>query len=499
MPITTCNKAFIGIAALAVKVSAFWRLPCSSPVVVERADPIVWPGQVSTHAHTIMGSNAFNFTMSYDLTQTATCSTCKPREDRSSYWVPNLYYHAENGSFIPVKQSGGALIYYLYGTLFPSPLPVSRKLTHSYTSQRTDPKDPNPEEGLIAFPKGFRMLAGDPMLRNYSDVPAQRAVSFVCLGVEGPATPDLPRQNCPNGLRAQLSFPSCWDGRNLDAPDHRSHMAYPSGVDTGYCPPTHPRRFISIFYEVTWSVDDFKDMWYGGGGDKQQQQPFVFSNGDPTGYGYHADFINGWELGALQRAIDECTDDSGVIERCGALTLRSDEEMAACRVLPRVDEPVAGGGVLAALPGCNPVQPGPEPAVLQEQEHCGAPTEIGDPVLPFTDVARRLGWRYVACARDPAGQSRTLDGFGADEGDMTVDACVALCDGKGFRYAGVEWSHQCFCGNEVAGDRMPANGTTGDCSMPCAGDAKQFCGGSAEVSVYTKCTDADCTNEGVPR
>lgn len=101
------------IVALGVEVNAFWRLPCSSPVVVERADPIMDPGIVSTHAHTVMGSNAFNFTMDYADTQTATCSTCKATKDLSNYWVPNLYYHAENGSFIPVEQSGGALIYYL--------------------------------------------------------------------------------------------------------------------------------------------------------------------------------------------------------------------------------------------------------------------------------------------------------------------------------------------------------------------------------------------------
>jgi len=107
------SKALIGFAAFAAQADAFFRLPCSSPVVVERADPIVDPNAVSKHVHTVMGSNAFNFTMSYADTQVATCSTCKAVEDMSAYWVPSLFYHAENGSFIPVKQTGGALIYYL--------------------------------------------------------------------------------------------------------------------------------------------------------------------------------------------------------------------------------------------------------------------------------------------------------------------------------------------------------------------------------------------------
>ena len=36
-------------------VDAFFRLPCADPLVVERADPIVNPGAVAGHVHTIMG------------------------------------------------------------------------------------------------------------------------------------------------------------------------------------------------------------------------------------------------------------------------------------------------------------------------------------------------------------------------------------------------------------------------------------------------------------
>lgn len=30
----------------------------------------------------------------------------------SNYWVPALYFHAQNGSFINVPQSGGMAVYY---------------------------------------------------------------------------------------------------------------------------------------------------------------------------------------------------------------------------------------------------------------------------------------------------------------------------------------------------------------------------------------------------
>lgn len=44
-----------------------------------------------------------------------------------------------------------------------------------------------------------------------------------CSGTEGPATFELPSNNCPGGLRTQLTMPSCWDGKNLDSLDHKSH------------------------------------------------------------------------------------------------------------------------------------------------------------------------------------------------------------------------------------------------------------------------------------
>src|SRR5438045_9761901 len=107
------NTLSLGLAALAAAASAFLRLPCHAPLVTERADPIVNPGAVSGHAHAIMGGNGFGFSMNYEQTQKSTCSSCTVIQDFSNYWVPNLYYRAQNGSFISVEQHGGATVYYL--------------------------------------------------------------------------------------------------------------------------------------------------------------------------------------------------------------------------------------------------------------------------------------------------------------------------------------------------------------------------------------------------
>jgi len=55
---------------------------------------------------------------------------------------------------------------------------------------------------------------------------------------------------------------SCWDGKNLDSPDHQSHVAY-SGTGAsggGSCPSTHPVKLPQIMYELMWNVSSFMDQ-----------------------------------------------------------------------------------------------------------------------------------------------------------------------------------------------------------------------------------------------
>ena len=89
------------------------------------------------------------------------------------------------------------------------------------------------------------MLAGDMTRTSYDENNlADKAVSFKCLDYQGVSevSNTFPTNNCPDGLRAQVVFPSCWDGVNLDSDDHKSHMSYPLGTnaDSGDCPDTHP-------------------------------------------------------------------------------------------------------------------------------------------------------------------------------------------------------------------------------------------------------------------
>lgn len=75
---------------------------------------------------------------------------------------------------------------------------------------------------MTAFKPGFRMIAGDPLLKKNTN---KASICHRCLGngegfapCDSKDTAELPLKYCPKGIRATVIFPSCWDGKNLDSP-----------------------------------------------------------------------------------------------------------------------------------------------------------------------------------------------------------------------------------------------------------------------------------------
>ena len=182
-----------------------------------------------------------------------------------------MYYQYVNGSLLQVPHDGSVIYYIGRG---------------------------NAKYNLTAFPPGFRMVAGDAGKRAYDNTtmtysapgypgrPVSDMVSFNCLAESPlPETPGFPaNMSCKNGLRAQLHFQSCWDGIHNYTTDN-SHVAHMSQIDNGICPPTHPIAFVHLFMETLYPVNTVK---------QEQGGRFLLSMGDPTGYGFHGDFQNGW-------------------------------------------------------------------------------------------------------------------------------------------------------------------------------------------------------------
>jgi hypothetical protein len=368
--------AFVAFALLPSVLGAL-RFPCSQ-LVTERFDPLVNPGLVSPHVHQVVGGNAFNISMdpTVDISEIATCTTCQFKEDKSNYWTAALYFRHPNGSYLRVPQmanhntgpgiqAGGMTIYYF------QPVPPTNNLE------------------VVAFKKGFRMLVGDAMRRVDNIDPtmtASKALTFRCFNGTDPGpygspgtgpedTVGFPAHTCSGGIRTNIFFPQCWDGINLDSPNHQSHVAHPAGTPNEAdglqffgteCPNTHPIRLPLLFAEIVWDTRPFNDpsLWPADG-----SQPFLFSMGDPTGFGQHADYVFGWEGDSLQRAMEVCHDRP--ILDCPPLTLQDIDTMNNCRQSPMVPE-IVEDSYIKELPGCNPIQRGPTPATLVPD--CAAPS-----------------------------------------------------------------------------------------------------------------------------
>ena len=69
--------------------------------------------------------------------------------------------------------------------------------------------------------------------------------------------------------------------------------------------------------------------------------------------------------------------------------------------------------------------------------------------------------------------------------ENTPSVCIRYCKNRGFSFAGVQFRHECFCGNSTeAAKHKPCR----DCNYPCPGHDSKICGGNDRMNVYS--TDA---------
>lgn len=407
------------------------------------------------------------------------CTSCEVQPDKSAYWTPNLYYAHPNGTFEEVPH-GGSVIYYL-----------GRGVNGS----------------TVPFPKGFQMLSGNKAVRAYNQTgmtwgnasypnrPIADAVSFACLAAE--ASPETVNMvdptSCIDGLRAQIHFQTCWNGIDLYKSDN-SHVAHLSQIDNGICPPGYPYQFPHLFLEVNYAVVAISNYTDGG--------YYVFSQGDPTGYGFHGDFLNGWDEAVLEEAIDTCLigegDDDGTIDNCAVLlALASTQASYNCPERPpQIQENVTG--LIDKLPGCITIVDGPQAATAAQME-CNATvtqpsiltTVDSTPVATYSvlpGVAFGNPYnRFVGCSNDSYGSTfRALNAAFTTFDNMSVEYCQSYCTNLGYPFSGVEDGTECFCDlavNPTSNFTFPGN-YYGGCIMTCPGNRTEYCGGPFYMDIY---------------
>lgn len=123
-------------------------------------------------------------------------------------------------------------------------------------------------------------------------------------------------------------------------------MAYPDGGDPrgGTCPSSHPKRLPHLFIETFYMLDS-------NIASQAKPNSFVLSQGDNTGYGQHADFMNGWDSGAISDLLATCPPMNEDVGICPAF--KGGSPTSSCSLPVQFKENVDTPSPY--LPGCNPI------------------------------------------------------------------------------------------------------------------------------------------------
>ncbi|WP_410638819.1 DUF1996 domain-containing protein [Amycolatopsis sp. lyj-346] len=107
----------------------------------------------------------------------------------------------------------------------------------------------SPVGKVVAMPRFLRVLYGDAKVSTNG--PANAKASWTCTGFENRLIDKYPI--CPEGSKVKRvhTFPSCWDGKNTDSANHRTHIVFPDRF--GRCGngfKAVPQLQISLTYDI---------------------------------------------------------------------------------------------------------------------------------------------------------------------------------------------------------------------------------------------------------
>ncbi len=234
-------------------------------------DPIVYPGQPGrSHLHTYFGNTLANGNTTANSLATTGNSTCFGGIlNRSAYWVPAVI-DTRNGK--PVAPTS-ILIY--------------------YKSSRV------PASFIQSMPAGLRMVAGD---MTASSAQTSLLADWECENGSNSIVSGSIPTGCGVGgdLKMVIGFPQCWDGVNLDSPNHKSHMAYAGANTPSSCPTSHPVPIPEITYIVRYRVIDSVALAHW------RLSSDMYGTSIPGGFSIHGDWFNGWDETTKNTWVTNC-------------------------------------------------------------------------------------------------------------------------------------------------------------------------------------------------
>jgi len=204
------------------------------PVGHTRTDAIINPDCLSDHVHTFYGPPLLYPKLTFDDLRNSdpSLSSGNIEENNSLYWHPAVYHVADNGKKT-LQESEMTTVYY------------------NWKPGKT-----------TAFPPGFRMVTPGEDVFDEGKTPGA------------------------GEMELSISFQSCWDGVNLDSPDHMSHVAFPKGKNEK-CPKSHPVKIPRLDFFIRW-FNTKKAKWR-------------FADDSLR---FHADYVSGWDESFLQSLLD---------------------------------------------------------------------------------------------------------------------------------------------------------------------------------------------------
>jgi hypothetical protein len=150
---------------------------------------------------------------------------------------------------------------------------------------------------------------------------------------------------------------------------------------------------------------------------------------------------------------------------------------------------LVNGAVKTTDAACNMACPG------VPTEKCGAGDRlsvfsgVGVPTVyaPATPQTTGLDgdWTYVGCVQDNVGNKRTFSWQLMFLGTMTPNMCLNQCASFGYAAAGLEYGHECYCGDpENVNTHNAQYVSEAQCGTPCEGLPSAYCGGLAVMTTY---------------
>jgi hypothetical protein len=239
-------------------------------------DPIVYPGQVDkSHLHLYFGNtgtNAFTTTTTIANSGNSTCSG--GIANRSSYWVPPVIDTRTGTPIVPRDM----MVYY--------------KWINGIPNKTIEP-----------FPVGLRMIAGNAPTNTASQPDYMVKYRWACVDMRTSEGLPGPIQSIPascaagNEVWVNLAYPNCWDGVNLDSPNHRSHMAYSEG---DACPTSHPVHLPDLAFNIHYPVTALDDV------SRWRLSSDMYAEPAPGGYSMHGDVMMGWVPEIMEQMVQNC-------------------------------------------------------------------------------------------------------------------------------------------------------------------------------------------------